>query len=133
MDLLAVKMPDMTWTVNNLRDTDDTGTVYADNLSLQYQEGAVFTASYQVLLRSTDWGKAETYAHNTLSILDRRQNETLHPILYKKGAPYKRLTVDLLGLRNYGGVLFLGIGEDNTHEYSINFDARMHLIKEEEI
>lgn len=127
-------MPNLKWSVNYYSDNDDTGTVYVNggNGVGRYESPLIFP-SYQVLIRSRDWDKAERYAQRTLELLNKRQNEMYECYLYENNKPVEKYTVELLSLENYGGVLSLGVVEDSVREYSINFDATINVINKEEI
>lgn len=133
-DILANALPDLEWTVNYYYDNDNTGTVYVNggNGVARY-ESPLQHPSYQIFIRSTDWDKAELYADRTLHLLNKRANEIHEVYLYKNNQPYIKRTVELLYLENQGGVLSLGVVEDDVREYSINFDATLRIINEEEL
>lgn len=133
-NLLQVELPDLKWSSNFYALNSETGTVYVNGGDgVGRYESPIIRPSYQVLIRSKDWDKAELYAHDTLKLLDKRANEIVTAHLYRNGTPVRRLTVKIIYLENFGGVLNLGVVEDDVREYSINFDATLRIIKEEEL
>ncbi|MCG1009224.1 hypothetical protein J4760_04050 [Salinicoccus sp. ID82-1] len=134
MNLLKAEMPDLSWSINNFRAVDNIGAVYnRAGRGPSNGEGEIHRPLYQVLIRSSDWDKAELYAYKVQKLLHKRQNEIMDAYFYKNAAPFKRVTVEVMLLESVGGINFLGVSEDKTHEYSINFDATLHILKEEEL
>lgn len=134
MNMLKAEMPDLSWSVNNYRANDNVGAVYnRQGRGSSRYEGNIHRPLYQVLIRSSDWDKAELYAYKVQTMFHKYTNDNMIAHLYKNAIPVKRLTVDVMLLENVGGVAFLGAAENNTHEYSINFDATLNILKEEEL
>lgn len=134
VSILKNHLVDLKWTSEFYTEADNTGTVYANGTDRDSRyEGRIIRPNYQVLIRTSDWDKAEYYAYEVQQLLHKRSQEEMIVTLYKSQVPVKRIYINLIYLENVGGILHLGVNQDNIREYSINFQSVIQILKEEEI
>lgn len=131
---LKDELPKLTWTEAFYTANDNTGTVYTDGgRGVGRYESPLRFPTYQLLIRSSDWDMAETYAIKALELINKTSDVTTDVYLYENGKAIEKRTVNIMYLENRGGILNLGIDEDNIRSYSINFDATLNVLNKEEI
>jgi hypothetical protein len=129
-DLLAANFPSLEWTIENYTGSDNTGTVLMTTPSpgnVNDERDFMFP-SYQVYLRSSDFGKVEFIAYQIKELLDKRRNEVAVREFYDNNKV-------LLGTKTYN-IFFIDcdppirVGREGKHmDYSINFKSTIREAK----
>lgn len=133
-ELLSGVCPELTWTTQYFRENDNTGTVYLEDGDDPHQfDPEISYPSFGVLIRSSDWDRAERCAYLVSKTLHKRINEYMSGYLYKDGKKYLRIDYHVLSIMQSGSIMDLGEVEDGVREWKVNFDTRLHKIKEEEL
>lgn len=126
-DELANKIDSLEWTVDYFTAPDNTGTVYVtDGRRPDVYDTRYRFPSYQVYIRSSNWDKAQEVSEQVLELLHRKNAFEVY-VPYK-GIADKRFFVFLLEASTDP----IRVGDDDgVMQYSINFDATIREMKEE--
>lgn len=125
-DLLALEIPAFEWSIETYSGSDNTGTILMNTPAPgdATDERNFLFPSYQVYLRSSDFGKVEFFALKVHEILDKRKDE----IAIRE---YKSEKGEILGTRSYR-IIFIDcdtpirVGVEKNHlDYSVNFRATL--------
>lgn len=132
-DILEKECPDLNWSVRYFMDEDNTGTVYYEGGKDPHRfDPDMYYPSYGVLIRSSDWRKAEEYALRVSEALHKRRNEYMEGYRYQNGKMVLGEGYAVLSIDQVGDVLDLGIVNNEINEWKINFETRLYKLKEGE-
>ena len=133
-ELCETEVPNLEWTTAFYSENDHTGTVHMDGGDSPHQmDGDITYPSFGVLIRSTDWDLVEAAAYRVMNLLHKRRNEIMFGYLYSGGRRTTRMTYQVMSIMNRGGILELGITDNNVREVRLIFDTRLFKLKEEEL
>lgn len=133
MKELAREFPDYIWTVDFRPDDDGFATVFYEGGGMP---GGVDLdnryPTYQVYLSSSDWDGVATTAELVYEYLRNMELRRIDVPLYKQGEVVALRSFYLWGMDAVGEPNDLGVGADNVRDFTLNFDAKLTRLKQED-
>lgn len=125
MNMLREEIPGLVWSADFYALEDDTGTVYSTGGPApdEYETGVRYP-TYQVYIRSSDWGYAKAAANMAFNKLHRKGRFRVTEAFEKDGQVIYEKDYYIYLITAMSDPIRIGV-ENNIMDYSVNFDVTL--------